>query len=553
MPIHPEARSAGTTLWPGRSRDFFSGWGWALPAAALFILGGVTAISEPGVYMDAVNPDYTVVSLLNPRAQGIPGWYLPGNLLFGRFLILGNVYYGALPLYVGLPAYALFGTGVVGIRVTNIFFGLLVLAGTALFLRTFRVRPAIAGLCLAALALDPGFLFSFRTQFYITLLPDALLLTSVALTERGMQGETRPRPAVAGLLAGAACYGYFIYAFMAPAAFLHATGMGRRDGRPGIRPGWWVAGFAAGVSPYLLSLILLTAATGGFHAAFAYLTAMIHGLGVESSSMTLGQRLGYFVYLVRGTLFDAGPSVMILGNVLPVYAPWLKVGLLLVLPLAMLLLTLISRKPTCIGLSLIAGMILGSLALTIAFGNRLWLHHAIVLLPLLYSALALALESLGNQRVPRLALIAALTLSSPLLLTNAIDRQAVFQQLRVTGGVGLYSDALTRFAADSLRLKNVLAFFPDWGVFMPFVMLTHGNIPYWTSFDVDSARSVLCGGRAVMVALVAADGSGRLDSWSAALGWGAPTMRVYRQFDGKPVLVVGLWDAAARPPDACPR
>jgi hypothetical protein len=145
---------------------------------------------------------------------------------------------------------------------------------------------------------------------------------------------------------------------------------------------------------------------------------MIHGLGVESSSMTLGKRLGYFVYLVRGTLFDAGPSVMMLGNVLPVYAPWLKVGLLLVLPLTMLMLTLISRKPTRIGLSLIAGMILGSLALTTAFCNRLWLHHAIVLLPLLYSALSLVLESLGNQQLPHLAAIAVLTLFLPLLLTN---------------------------------------------------------------------------------------------------------------------------------------
>jgi hypothetical protein len=54
---------------------------------------------------------------------------------------------------------------------------------------------------------------------------------------------------------------------------------------------------------------------------------------------------------------------------------------------------------------------------------------------------------------------------------------------------------------------------------MPFVMLTYGSIPYhWASFDVDAAPSALCGGRNVMVALVTADGSGRLDGWSAALG-----------------------------------
>ena len=120
------------------------------------------------------------------------------------------------------------------------------------------------------------------------------------------------------------------------------------------------------------------------------------------------------------------------------------------------------------------------------------------------------------------------------------------------GGVGLYSDALTRFEVDSLRLEDVQAFFPDWGVFMSFVMLTRGSIPYGTDFSVDAARAILCGGRNVMVALVAGNGDGRLDTWSAALGWGAPTVRTYRQFDGKPVLIVGSWDAHAHPRNACP-
>ena len=137
-------------------------WRVFVPALILFSLGAVTNITVPGIYMDAVNPDYMVVRVLNP-ATSVPIWVLPGTMLFGLFPVLGQIYHGALPFYIGLPVYAVFGTGVVGVRLANLLFGLIVLAASASFLRAFRVNGYIAGFCLAALALDPEFLFSFRT------------------------------------------------------------------------------------------------------------------------------------------------------------------------------------------------------------------------------------------------------------------------------------------------------------------------------------------------------------------------------------------------------
>jgi hypothetical protein len=529
-------------------------WGWYLPAAAFFCLGGITQISLPGVYMDAVNPDYTVVRLLNPQAEGIPGWYLPGNLLLGRFLVLGQIYHGALPLYLGLPIYALFGTDVVGIRVTNIFFGLVVLAGTALFLAAFRVRLGIAALCLSALALDPAFLFSFRTQFYITLLPLGLLLTSVALTERRMYDETRFSAAVAGALAGGACYGYFIYAFLAPAAFFHAAGLSRPRPQSRNQLLWWTAGFALPISFYVLGLMLIVIASGSLHSFWEYMTKTLQSLHVESSTTNFWHRLQFFLFLVRSTVLDLGPPAMMLNNEAPIYVPWLKMGLLLAVPLMMLVVSWIGGRRARVGLTVVFGMMLGFLALTIAFGDRLWLHHAVVLLPLFYIALALALEALPAKRTSRVVPMAGAALLVPLAMTNAIDRQAVFQQLRITGGVGLYSDALNRFAEEAPRLgAKIFAFFPDWGVFMPFVMLTRGSIPYDFTFNSDVARAALCNGYDVMVTLVAGKELERLDNWSAALGWSEPSIHTYNQLDGTPILIVGLWRAAMPPAGACIR
>lgn len=138
----------------------------------------------PGVQLDAVNPDYFAVRILNPNAANIPSWILPGNLLFGQFPVLTAFYHGTLPLYLGLPGYALFGTGVVGIRLTHMCFGLLVLASCWLFMRSFGVGRSITALSLSGLALDPGFAFSFRSMYYIVLIPAIPLLLAAALIQR---------------------------------------------------------------------------------------------------------------------------------------------------------------------------------------------------------------------------------------------------------------------------------------------------------------------------------------------------------------------------------
>src|SRR5262249_41618462 len=120
-------------------------FGWPfLVAAIFFVINASAAIDVPGVYMDAVNPDYMVVRLLNPAAKDLAVWILPGQLVFGKLPILAQLYQGALTYYFGLPFYFLFGTDVLGIRIAEIGFGLFVLLGVWLFLRAFDVGSWIA-------------------------------------------------------------------------------------------------------------------------------------------------------------------------------------------------------------------------------------------------------------------------------------------------------------------------------------------------------------------------------------------------------------------------
>ncbi|MBB2167643.1 hypothetical protein HLH36_04605 [Gluconacetobacter aggeris] len=522
-----------------------------VPPLFLFCIGAMTDISVPGIYMDAVNPDYAVVGVLNPASR-IESWFLPGTLLFGRWPMLGQIYHGALPFYVGLPFYALFGTGVEGIRLTNMIFGCLVILGAGAFLRAAGVRLLFASLCLMLLALDPEFLFSFRTQFYITLLPIAAVFASAALVDARREAPPRLVVCLAGLFAGLACYGYFIFLFLVPALALLA--LYRWRDLPRARLLLWPVGFCVGVAPYLIGVIAILSATGGLRGFVTFMRGYLASLQVQHSQLSLLQRMHFFDYLVHGSLLDFGPSLMMLHVMTPLEAPGWKLVLLLLVP-ALAVLSGIARPRRIAGLLFIAGLLAGFLLLVLVFGNRLWFHHAALLLPVLYAGLALALERLTRcvpTRAAGVAVMICVIAVVPLLIANASDRQAVFLRLEATGGVGLSSDAIDRFAEDALRETDAThVFFPDWGAFMQFAMLTRGSIPYSTDFSPGEAKAMLCSGQDAELVVMAGKADGRLQQWNLALGWPVTTS-IYAQRDNKPVLLVERWKAAQRPPGLCP-
>jgi hypothetical protein len=533
-----------------------------LPAAAAFCAGALHSIDLPGIYMDSVNPDYLVVPILNPKVAPITEWMLPGTLLFDRYPVIVQIYHGALPLYVGLPVYALFGTGVVGIRVTNMVFGLLVIVGTGAVLAAFRIRPLLACFCLTLLALDPAFLFSFRTQFYITLLSGVPLLLSVALVQSRGGSISLRSVTLAGFLAGLSSYGYFIYDFFMPAAALHAWSLWRRDPEAVRRAGFWVFGFVLGISPTLFGYLLIMHAVGGWPRFVNLIANNVNGLQVGNSTATLSQRALYFIDMVRWTLLDVGPTKMMFQIYILPCAAWLKMALLVGLPGVAMAIALLRRAicdrrvPIFPGLGLIAGFVIGFFVMVIAFGSRLWLQHAVFLMPVLYLALAFALEFLVGliPRYSNITTAASALVLVPFALTSFIDRQTIFQQLRQSGGVGLSSDAISHFAEASMRVPDrIHMFFPDWGLFMPFVMLTRGSFPYTVAptFDPAEAHRDLCRGEDAVVAIFATQPQNRLENWTKSIGWTPPVVTNYDQRNGVPALIEARWHAADRPVGAC--
>src|SRR5258705_519460 len=80
----------------------------------------------------------------------------------------------------------------------------------------------------------------------------------------------------------------------------------------------------------------------------------------------------------------------------------------------------------------------GFFVLVLVFGDRLWLHHASSVLPVLYVGLTLAIDRLASTiRHPATAGAIVAVLVMPFIVANAVSQQELFTRLETTGGVGL--------------------------------------------------------------------------------------------------------------------
>ena len=503
----------------------------------------VQNITLPGVYMDAVNPDYLAVRLLHHGTEPIGAWLLPGNYLFGRAPILIAFYHGSLTTWFGLPVFALFGTTVTGLRIAHALFGFAVLASLYALLARGGAKPWQAALACGALALDPGFTYAFRTQSYITLAPAALLFLSLYSLQRAADSAVRNRWLFfAGWLYGLAVVGYFIYAFFLPVLAMTAswwTPAGARRGRGLLIAG---AGLALGGAFYPLGYALAANNLGGLPQAWEYFQQTQRALNAFSEQPDLVTRFAHTAATIESVFRNSFHHTLIFGEYGEVPGSGFKMALLLGAPLLLWLRAEWRRESPALLRVLIACGV-SFVAIAMLFGTRLSGHHFMVLLPLAYGALALGLVAVG--RTPRVGQTATAMVALPFAVLVALNVGGQVKEalrLQEVRGAGLYSDAINRLAEDLLeRERPPFAYFPDWGLSMPVAFLTGGRIGMDSLENHEAARGMLCAERDVVVAVVTGDRRARIEEWRLALRWDAPTLTAYRQADGKEVFVLATF------------
>jgi hypothetical protein len=523
-----------------------------LIVAILFLTGALAEIRTPGIYMDAVNNDYMVGRLFSPIRDQISAWVAPGSVIFDRFPIVSATYVGSLSFFLGLPLYTLLGTSIEAVRIVNAYYGLIVLFSAWLFLFRFGAGKVIATVAVATIALDPTFVFSFRTQFNINVLPIAPLLLSFVVAAGLPERPTISRAILAGYLAGLAVYGYFVFFFAFFIAFLHVIHVVRQvHGTRAIVFGW-MFGAALALSPFVIFLLLLTWEVGGPVQALHYFQGNWQGLTPASSRLSLGGRVAWYWTLLTGML-ENGSIAMMLDPV-PKFASIPIRNWIAVLLAASGLFCSIALRLRVAGSVLALGGLFSFLPTVPVFGDRLSFHHLApsgVLFALVLGFAASSLVQVLNEKFKlskRASYALIFLLILPILVINSINRQHVLLDLRATGGNGLASDAILNFSEASLvDPRPRVVFMPDWGIFMSFVMVTGGTIATITDFHPEVAKRTLCGGKDAELAILVSQGEPRVARWVQDIGWSAPELRYFNQRDGKPIVLSARLRADQKP------
>jgi hypothetical protein len=519
--------------------------------AAAWLVVATQQIGLPGVYMDAVDPDYLAVRLLNPDAQPITAWLLGGNDLFGVAPLLISFYHGSQQVWLSLPFFALFGTTVMGLRLTHAMFALAILAALYAMLARGGLQPWQAALAGVALAVDPAFSYAFRTQSYITLAPTAWLFLALYALQRAVAADmTRIRWLIAsGAFYGLAAVGYFIYAFYLPAMVL-ALLLWSRDVKSDTVKGrhrawlpWWLAGVAAGGVFYPIGYGLMIWKAGSLATAWSIYQQTQDSLAAFSAHNSLVERLAHVATMIGAVFSNWFHHQLIFSEYAPLPGSAVKMWLLIAAPVALWAAAEARGKSSAL-LRVLIALPLSYVSIAIFFGARLQGHHFVLLLPLAYAALAVSSWGLaGSWASHRRWAVAGATLAfAGLAGLNTSGQLVEARRLAETRGVGLFSDAINRLGADLAAIDpKPFVYFPDWGLSMPVAFLTRGTVGMDSVVNIGEARRKLCNGTDVAFAVINGDREARIDRWRRDLRWSAAETSFFRQADGTTLFVLATF------------
>src|SRR5437868_15479429 len=101
--------SARDLIPPSSSQPPWRWWPFLFVVAAYAVVA-LQQITLPGVYMDAVNPDYIAIGLLHSRGEVNVLWLMPGNWAWNRAPLLVVFHHLSQQMWLGLSFVWLFGT-----------------------------------------------------------------------------------------------------------------------------------------------------------------------------------------------------------------------------------------------------------------------------------------------------------------------------------------------------------------------------------------------------------------------------------------------------------
>ena len=508
---------------------------WMIPVA-VFLLAVAYHIDLPGLYMDAVNPDFVAAQELHRHLHN-PGATLPSKI----FPILGNLYHGVQNFYVALPMLAIFGFHVATIRIAQALFGAALLAAFFIVARRLTLSTWLAMAGALGLATEIAFTASFRTQFYIMMGGATWLFVSLmlAIPATPNTAQSDRRAFWSGFFSGLAGYGYFVLLFFVPGTFAWVALQPAANSRTTRR---WVVGLAAGLTPFALGYVSLVLKLHGIEPALRLIHTLLGVLHPFESSGASHGNLSYAWELAHQAITNAGNDTVIFGHAMPSWWGEAKFYLFAGCTLLMSAWSLgsLALRRTRPSWALIGLVPLSFLLTASLFGHRLWVHHFSVLVPFVYllplPLLARVFSAMKTGPALRAAAVGFACLAG--LIGNISQQYAFHTALARSGGEGMTTTALTELAVEARDApSNVAYVFPEWGFFTSFCLLTANKVRYVDDAAPDTLMELKRSGYDNL----------RLVYWQSAererytqvlqqAGMQAITQRTFTTLDGRPVF-----------------
>lgn len=466
-------------------------------------------IDLPGLYMDSVNPDYMAVWLIK-GSHHIPSWLYPDNY-FGHYPLLNSLYGGNITAYLGLFFFKIAGFGLVEVRVFHALLGILVLVSMSWCFHKWKVPRFASSVALCLLAIDPTFLFAWRTQYYLQLVPVIFLSIGLGLlgehNQRINSGfDGRRHLFFCGIFLGFSAYCYFIFAFYAAvivAVYINYCRHKLPLNRVAIP---LIAGTALGWLPYFFAHVSIILNTN-FNVYLEDLRILQtnYGVGVESQGgfidrvHIVSERLGYLVAgrSLQINVFGNGTSSSFVSilHFLTLFGGTIFFLIYSIVGLIRQSKPVISWNETPLRLyaTMMIAIIVVHLVFGLIVGRPLNLQHYVMLLPVLYTMTAIAIVCLWDSLVflrqfidVSRGIMVAFCLG--MIATNFSLSWGIIDRLKQTGGVQMYSDAINVLAAhiQTLNPETVLLF-PQWGYWMGVVTFTG---PKFSSYETSSLKDM---------------------------------------------------------------
>ncbi len=431
-------------------------------------------------------------------------------MLFPGVLIplLSSLYQGIPATYSSWLVLSVLGSNIFTIRIAHAIYGALTLLFFQLLLKSMRKKRRLSFFVCTLFATDLAYIACYRDQYQAVLTGTPFLILSLYLTYLVGQ-STRSKRWVygAGIALGFSMYCYFPYFFFfIPLAFyIYKIRLGSTHWQ---RLTHWLTGVFVGFLPFIAGYVSMYLWAGRNWATFtSTIDSMRAQIGIRPSNLSYPEKVQISFDLLQSALTNAGNSALILGTNVPLALVKWNLGfftfiITFVVGVALVLGVKSFRSN---GFYLLIIFLLLTFFLSISyFGDRLGPWHFTPLIPLTYLLTFIVLgegadflkNSQFSKNLKHISTTLILILALGSLSLNFFQQKTFHEQLKLTGGVGMMTDALTTMQYDAINEGDKsIYFFPEWGFSTSFALITDNRIRFSYDTRTDVFKNELLQGR----------------------------------------------------------